>query len=81
MSKAFTREDDASELAPIRPLPTLPPGVKNYITPKGAENLRVDLSGAGPVKSVRSLVHGALPLANGSVIIPKLAEIDLLLLE
>ncbi len=43
MSKAFTREDDAAELAPIRPLPTLPPGVKNYITPQGAENLRKEL--------------------------------------
>lgn len=42
MSKAFTREDDASELAPVRPLPTLPPGVKNYITEKGAENLRAE---------------------------------------
>jgi transcription elongation factor GreB len=43
MSKAFTREDDAEEFAPIRPLPTLAPGVKNYITPQGAENLRAEL--------------------------------------
>jgi transcription elongation factor GreB len=43
MSKAFTREDDAAEFAPIRPLPTLPAGVKNYITPQGAENLRAEL--------------------------------------
>jgi transcription elongation factor GreB len=43
MSKAFTREDDAAEFAPIRPLPTLPPGVKNYITPRGADNLRGDM--------------------------------------
>jgi len=30
---------------------------------------------------VRSLIHGPLPLANGSVIVPSLAEIDLLILE
>jgi transcription elongation factor GreB len=44
MSKAFTREDDASEDAPIRPLPALPPGVKNYITPAGAEALQAELA-------------------------------------
>jgi transcription elongation factor GreB len=43
MSKAFTREDDFSEDAPLRPLPSLPPGVKNYITAEGAENLRGEL--------------------------------------
>jgi transcription elongation factor GreB len=43
MSKAFTREDDANESLPVRPLPTLPPGVKNYITPQGAEKLRAEL--------------------------------------
>lgn len=61
-----------------------------YARPAGAagrgdlqavENLRVDISGAGPVKSVRSLLLGPLPLANGTVILPKLAEIDLLLLQ
>lgn len=46
MSKAFTREDDVKELAPIRPLPTLPPGVKNYITPEGEQNLRAELARA-----------------------------------
>lgn len=44
MSKAFTREDDAAEEAPLRPLPALPPGVKNYITAQGAEGLRVELA-------------------------------------
>ncbi len=45
MNKAFTRESDfdpAAELS-IRPLPVLPPGVKNYITPEGAETLREEL--------------------------------------
>jgi transcription elongation factor GreB len=40
MSKAFTREDDASELPPARPAVSLPPGVKNYITREGADQLR-----------------------------------------
>jgi transcription elongation factor GreB len=43
MSKAFTREDDAAELAPLPPLPTLPPGVKNYITLAGETKLRAEL--------------------------------------
>jgi transcription elongation factor GreB len=43
MSKAFTREDDASEKTPLPPLPTLPPGVKNYITQSGEAKLRADL--------------------------------------
>jgi len=46
-----------------------------------AEKLRVELAGLGTVKSVRSLIHGPLPLDNGSVIVPSLAEIDLLILE
>lgn len=38
MNKAFTKEADFDPLAEliIRPLPVLPPGVKNYITPLGA---------------------------------------------
>jgi transcription elongation factor GreB len=45
MNKAFTRESDfdpAAELI-IRPLPTLPPGVKNYITPAGAAAMADEL--------------------------------------
>src|ERR1051325_2653316 len=41
MSKAFTRESDASgddDMHVTRP--PLPPGTKNYITPEGAERLR-----------------------------------------
>ena len=43
MSKAFTREDDAADFAPIRPSTALPQGVKNYITADGAERLRAEL--------------------------------------
>ncbi len=46
-----------------------------------AENLRVDLTGLGAMKSVRSLAHGPLALANGAVTLPSLAEIDLLVIE
>lgn len=46
-----------------------------------AEKLRVELAGMGAVKSARSLIHGPLPLANGAVVVPSLAEIDLLVLE
>jgi hypothetical protein len=45
------------------------------------ENLRVELPGAGPVKSVRSLIHGPLKLDGGAVVLPKMEEIDLLILE
>ena len=46
-----------------------------------AQNLRIDLSGGPAIKSARSILHGPLPLNNGAVILPRLAEIDLLLLE
>src|SRR5688572_20493879 len=55
MSKAFTREDDLREEALIRPLPTLPPGVKNYITPEGEKALRAELSGAKSKEQIARL--------------------------
>lgn len=42
MSKAFTREDDASEDEPDLPA-QLPVGVKNYITPNGYSRLKQEL--------------------------------------
>ncbi len=46
MSKAFTREsDDDLDDAASRPLgPELPPGVRNYMTPRGAALLREKLA-------------------------------------
>ncbi|MDF3059618.1 MAG: GreA/GreB family elongation factor [Rariglobus sp.] len=45
MSKAFLREDDLGEVALIhRPIPSLAPGEKNYITPAGAHRLREALA-------------------------------------
>ena len=40
MSKAFTRENDAAEEEEPAPLPQLPQGVKNYITPAGYQGLK-----------------------------------------
>ena len=44
MSKAFTKESDGEfEEALPEPSDPLPPGVKNYVTPEGAEKLRDEL--------------------------------------
>jgi len=45
------------------------------------ENLRVELPGFRDAKSVRSINHGPLKITNGAVVVPKLAEIDLLVIE
>jgi transcription elongation factor GreB len=42
MSKAFTKETDAEE-EEDEPLPPLPPGTKNYITPAGWQRLQDEL--------------------------------------
>src|SRR5687767_7443145 len=45
MSKAFTREDSApAEQLPDTREALLPPGVKNYMTPHGAEQIRLELA-------------------------------------
>ncbi|WP_192820946.1 GreA/GreB family elongation factor [Rufibacter sp. LB8] len=43
MSRAFVKEDDAGEAPIIAPRAALPPGVTNYVTPKGLELLRQEL--------------------------------------
>jgi transcription elongation factor GreB len=35
MSKAFTKDDDGAEAAPVPPRAPLPDGVPNYVTPRG----------------------------------------------
>ena len=42
MSKAFTKETEAEEELPEF-VDSLPPGMKNYMTPEGAERLRDEL--------------------------------------
>ena len=48
---------------------------------QAVSDLRVALPGLGAVKSVCSLLHGPLALEHGTVRVPKLAEIDLLIIE
>ena len=45
MSKAFLRESDFGDAADLPPLVSpLPPGSKNYVTPRGADQLRRNLA-------------------------------------
>lgn len=48
MSKAFTREDYADD-GPVlpAPVPLLPPGTRNLLTPAGAQRLRMELARLG----------------------------------
>ncbi len=45
------------------------------------DNLRVELPGFADARSVRSIIHGPLKVTAGGVTVPKLAEIDLLVIE
>ena len=40
MSKAFTRETDMEDDDELAPLPAIPPGTKNYITPAGFRRMK-----------------------------------------
>ncbi len=44
MSRAFVKEDDSGEAPIIPPRAALPPGVTNYVTPRGLELLRNELT-------------------------------------
>jgi transcription elongation factor GreB len=44
MSRAFVKEDDAGEAPIIPPRAALPPGIPNYVTPRGLEKLRHELA-------------------------------------
>ncbi len=57
MSKAFTRESDDSGESPAvsRPVSTLPPGVKNYLTRDGAERLRKELRDLVEIERPRAI--------------------------
>ncbi|WP_026462399.1 GreA/GreB family elongation factor [Adhaeribacter aquaticus] len=44
MSRAFVKEDDAGEPPIIPPRPALPPATPNYVTPRGLELLRAELT-------------------------------------
>ncbi|NDK54318.1 GreA/GreB family elongation factor [Pontibacter fetidus] len=44
MSRAFVKEDDSGEAPIIPPRAALPPGITNYVTPRGLEQLRQELT-------------------------------------
>lgn len=45
MSRAFVRESDVPQLPDLPPLASpLPPGARNYLTPRGAQKLRDELA-------------------------------------
>ncbi|MFD2247966.1 GreA/GreB family elongation factor [Pontibacter ruber] len=44
MSRAFVKEDDAGQPPIIPPRAALPPGVPNYVTPRGLELLRAEFA-------------------------------------
>lgn len=58
MSKAFTREDDGADIPRPAPLPLLPPGVKNFLTPEGRDRLYAELNQWHAERAV--LAEGAL---------------------
>jgi transcription elongation factor GreB len=60
MSKAFTKESDENfdDIIP-EPRDLLPPGVKNYVTPEGAESLRAELKRLVEVERPRVLEQGS----------------------
>ena len=43
VSKAFTKDDAAEEPLVVPPRPPLPPGITNYVTPRGLASLRHEL--------------------------------------
>lgn len=71
MSKAFTREDDAADTPLPAPVPLLPPGVKNLLTPVGRDRLQTELSRLREERPV--LVDGSL---TDSELRPELAQLD-----
>ena len=76
MSRAFVREDDFTERAPLRPLPTLPPGVKNYITREGADALR---SEAAKLEAERARVVAAKDRATTADLDQRIARLEQIL--
>lgn len=71
MSKAFTREDDAADAPRPTPVPLLPPGVKNLLTPAGRDRLQAELNRLREERPV--LVDGSL---TDSELRPALAQLD-----
>ena len=59
MSKAFTREEDVSGPEVLRrPVSTLPPGARNYVTADGARRLRAELDHLVSTERPRAVAAG-----------------------
>lgn len=71
MSKAFTREDDAVPVAPVkrRGVP-VPDGAPNYITAEGARALRAELAAGGDEVRMQELAEH---LACAEIVEPDVA--------
>jgi transcription elongation factor GreB len=65
MSKAFTRESDEHESDVPDSGPSLPAGVKNYITPEGFERLRAELRQLTRVERPKVVETVAWAAGNG----------------
>jgi transcription elongation factor GreB len=76
MSRAFVKEDDFAESAPLRPLPTLPPGVKDYITREGVEALRAELAN---LEAARARVAAAKDRGEASNLDQRIARLGQIL--
>jgi transcription elongation factor GreB len=76
MSRAFVKEDDFTERAPLRPLPTLPPGAKNYITREGADSLRAE---AARLETERTRVAAAKDRARAADFDQRIARLEQIL--
>lgn len=84
MSKAFTRENDNEDDDELTPLPAIPPGTKNYITPAGYRSLKeeymylLDVERPALVQTVHWAASNGDRSENGDYIYGKkrLREID-----
>ena len=64
MSKAFTKEDSAAEDVVVPPRAPLPPGVPNYVTPRGLALLRAERQQLESARAaLREAPDGAAQLA------------------
>jgi transcription elongation factor GreB len=76
MSKAFTREDDAGDALVPRPVSVLPPGARNYLTPRGAQKLRGELAGLVEAERPSLLAGTAAEGARGAEAKEQLQRVD-----
>jgi transcription elongation factor GreB len=74
MSKAFTKEDSAADDVIVAPRAPLPPGVPNYVTPRGLGLLRAERQALESARAaLREAPDGAAKLA---ALAGRLAELD-----